>query len=76
MSRKVIITKTAERKLNKLFAYLVTEWNQKVKSDFVKKLDKTIETIKLTPEIFPESESKIGLHKCVITKQTFKQTIC
>jgi len=70
MSRKVIITKTAENKLNKLFEYLLTEWNQKVKSDFIKKLDKNIETIQKTPEIFPESENKIGLYKCVITKQT------
>ena len=41
-----------------------------MKSDFVKKLDKNIEVIKLTPEIFPESENKQGLHKCIVTKQT------
>ena len=70
MSRAVILTKTAEKKLNQLFEYLLKDWNQKVKSDFVKKLDKNIESIRITPEMFPESEIKLGLHKCVITKQT------
>lgn len=70
MSRKVIISKTAEKKLSKLFTYLLKDWNQKVKTDFVKKLDENIETIRKTPDIFPESENKTGLHKCVITKQT------
>ena len=70
MSRIVITTKTAEKKLEKLFEYLLKNWNQKVKSDFIKKLDKNIETIRTNPESFPESENKVGLHKCVITKQT------
>ncbi len=70
MSRLVIITKTAEKNLEKLFEYLLENWSQKVKSDFIKKLDKSLNTIKTNPEIFPESEKKEGLHKCVITKQT------
>lgn len=70
MSRTVIISKIAEKKLEKLFEYLLENWNQKVKSDFIKKLDKNIILIKTNPESFPQSEKKIGLHKCVITKQT------
>lgn len=70
MNRKVFISKTAEAKLNNLFEYLITEWSVKVKSDFVEKLDSSIEIIKSQPEIFPESKKGKGLKKCVITKQT------
>ena len=70
MSRKVVISKTAERKLDKLFEYLTSEWSIKVKTDFVKKLDSSIDIIKNQPEIFPESRKGKSLRKCVITKQT------
>lgn len=70
MPRKVIVSKTAEKKLNTLFDYLTESWPPRVKSDFIKKLDKNIELIKVQPEAFPESEKDPGLRKCVITKQT------
>ncbi len=70
MSRVVKISKTAEKKLDKLFEFLLENWSLKVKLDFVKKLDKSINLIRKNPESFPESESNIGLHRCVITKQT------
>ena len=70
MSRTVIISRTAEKKLEKLFKFLLENWSLKVKSDFIKKLDKNINLIKANPESFPQSEKKVGLHKCVITKQT------
>ena len=70
MSRKVVISKTAERKLEKLFEYLIKEWSLKVKKDFVEKLDSSIEIIKNQPEIFPESKKGKSLRKCVVTKQT------
>tara|TARA_Y100000310_G_C20164414_1_gene570697 strand:- start:167 stop:469 length:303 start_codon:yes stop_codon:yes gene_type:complete len=70
LSRKVVISKTAERKLEKLFEYLIKEWSLKVKKDFVEKLDSSIEIIKNQPEIFPESKKGKSLRKCVVTKQT------
>ncbi|XCF07011.1 type II toxin-antitoxin system RelE/ParE family toxin [Tamlana crocina] len=70
MSRKVVISKTAEKKLEKLFEYLIAEWSDKVKREFVEKLDSSIEIVKNQPEIFPESKKGKGLRKCVITKQT------
>jgi plasmid stabilization system protein ParE len=69
LSRKVIISKTAEKKLNKLFDYLIENWSNTVKVEFIKKLDTSIEIIKNQPEIFPESKKGKGLRKCVITKQ-------
>ena len=70
MSRKVVISKTAERKLEELFEYLIEKWSVKVKKDFVEKLDSSIEIIKNQLEIFPESKKGKSLRKCVITKQT------
>ena len=70
MNRKVVISKTAEKKLEKLFEYLIKEWSVKVKKDFVEKLDSSIEIIKSQPEIFPESKKGKNLRKCVVTKQT------
>ena len=70
MSRTVIISKLAERKLEKLFEYLVLNWSIKVKNDFIKKLDRNISLIKEQPESFPSSEKGKGLRKCVIAKQT------
>ncbi|HET8808735.1 MAG TPA: type II toxin-antitoxin system RelE/ParE family toxin [Flavobacteriaceae bacterium] len=70
MNRKVVISKTAEKKLEKLFDYLIEKWSLKVKYEFVKKLDDCIDTIKDQPEIFPESQKRKGLRKCVVTPQT------
>ncbi len=66
----MVISITAEKKLEKLFEYLIKEWSVKAKKDFVEKLDSSIEIIKNQPEIFPESKKGKSLRKCVITKQT------
>jgi plasmid stabilization system protein ParE len=69
MNRTVIISNTAEEKLEKLFSYLIAKWSVKVKNEFIQKLDRNIEIIKKQPKSFPESEKEKGLRKCVITKQ-------
>uniref|UniRef100_UPI00404AC61D type II toxin-antitoxin system RelE/ParE family toxin n=1 Tax=Flavobacterium sp. TaxID=239 RepID=UPI00404AC61D len=70
MKRKVVISKTAERKLAQLFDYLLEHWSEKVKTEFIKKLDRNIEIIRAQPEIFPESKKGKLLRKCVVTTQT------
>ncbi|MCF6279292.1 MAG: type II toxin-antitoxin system RelE/ParE family toxin [Flavobacteriaceae bacterium] len=55
--------------MERLFDYLLAKWSVKVKNDFIKKLDKNLLLIKKHPESFPLSQ-KVGLRKCVITKQT------
>ncbi|SHF05081.1 Plasmid stabilization system protein ParE [Psychroflexus salarius] len=70
MKRKVIISKTAEKKLEKLFEYLTEKWSEKIKIEFIQKLDHNIEIIRNQPEIFPESKKGKKLRRCVITKQT------
>ena len=70
MIRKVVISKTAEKKLDELFSYLIEKWSVKVKNEFIEKLDASIEIIKNKPEIFPESKKGKKLRKCVVTKHT------
>ena len=70
MQRKVVLSKTAKKKLDALFVYLIEEWSLQVKDNLVKKIDRCIDIIKEQPEVFPESTVRKGLRKCVVTKQT------
>ncbi|SRR5690554_5743358 len=70
MITKVDISKTAQKKLDKLIEFLEEEWSETIKQEFVIKLDHSIKIIKSQPEAFPESNLRKGLRKCVITKQT------
>jgi plasmid stabilization system protein ParE len=70
MIRKVVISKTTEKKLDSLFNYLIEKWSIKVKNEFIEKLDYSIELIRNQPELFPESKEGKRIRKCVVTKQT------
>lgn len=70
MSRTVKLTHTAQVRLNRLLEYLENEWSEKVKLDFIRKLDKRIEHVRIRPNLFQKSSIKLGLHKCVLSKQT------
>ncbi len=70
MSRNVLLSRRAENNLEKLFAYLSEQWSERITSEFILKLERSIELIKEYPESFPESTRKPGLHKCVVTKHT------
>ncbi len=39
--RKIILSRNAALKLDKLLHYLENEWSEKVKQEFINKLDKT-----------------------------------
>lgn len=70
MERKVKLSKRSKRKLENLLEYLENEWSIKTKKEFIKKLDKILDQIKINPNYFPQSKIKKGIHKCVVTKQT------
>ena len=70
MSRKIVLSKRASRKLEKLLEYIETEWSTRIKNNFIKKLDRSLQIIKEKPESSPKSDRVSGLHKCVVTKQT------
>lgn len=60
----------AEKKFLDLLKYLEEEWGEKSKLTFIEKFKSSIETISILPKSFPLSQSKFGLYKCVITRQT------
>lgn len=70
MKREIRLSKIALRKLDILLDYLEKEWSNKVKHEFIQKLDKSLSQIQKLPDSFPESEMIKGLRKCVVTKQT------
>ena len=70
MNRKITLSKRASNKLEKLLKYLEAEWSEKVKRDFIGKLDKSLSIIQKNPDSFEKSDLIKGLHKCVVTKQT------
>ncbi|MCT4664769.1 MAG: type II toxin-antitoxin system RelE/ParE family toxin [Flavobacteriales bacterium] len=64
------LSKTAEEKLTILLEFLLTEWNQKVRNDFLNKLKAKINQISAQPESCPQSEEVKGLFKCVVQNKT------
>ncbi len=68
--RKIVITNNSANKLEKLLEYLKSNWSEKVKNDFIIKLEKTLSFIESFKNASPKSEIKEGLHKCIITRQT------
>jgi plasmid stabilization system protein ParE len=68
--RKIILSKRASDKLEKLLNYLETEWSERVKQNFIKKFDDSVKFISLFPEATEKSNLKKGLHRCVVAKQT------
>lgn len=70
MKREIRLSKRAMKKLDGLLIYLENEQSHKVKLDFIKKFDKSLDLIQKLPDSFPESEIISGLRKCVVTKQT------
>lgn len=70
MDRKVIISKRASLKLTQLLDYLREEWSDKVRNEFIEKLNRVILIIRKNPEGFEHSKFVKGLHRCVVTKQT------
>ena len=68
--RKVILSKRASNKLDKLLKYLELEWSVKVQQDFIRKLDKSLKHIQQFPQSCIQTDFVKGLHMLVVTKQT------
>jgi plasmid stabilization system protein ParE len=67
---KVILSPTAKLKLEELLVYLRQKWSEKVKQEFIEKLDIKINQVSHYPKSCPESKAFKNLYKCVVTKQT------
>ena len=70
MRKEVVLSPTAKTKLSDLLEYLENKWSEKVKKEFIEKLDKSISRISDYPKSYSKSIEIKGLFKCVVTKQT------
>jgi plasmid stabilization system protein ParE len=70
MKLKVVISQRAENNLDMIVAYLENNWSARVKKNFILKLSKTVDLIAQSPFIFPASEIKKNVRRCVVTKHT------
>lgn len=70
MHRKIVLSLTAEKKLDRLLMYLESTWSETIKLRFIDKLEDRMNIVGQKPEAFPKSNIKEDLHKCVITRQT------
>jgi len=68
--RTVIVSKRAAVRLASLLDYLETEWSEKVKHNFIQKLDRVLKIIASHPHSFEKSELKPDLFRCVVNQYT------
>ncbi|OQY04828.1 MAG: hypothetical protein B6I20_02340 [Bacteroidetes bacterium 4572_117] len=68
MEYQITISKRAEKRIDDIFEYLEQKWPNKVKEDFKIKLLKQVDFLRQNPHMFPVSQVKDGLRKCLITK--------
>jgi len=66
----VFLSQTAGEKAEQIIEYLENRWSDKVRDNFLNKLERSMDIIQQMPYSFPASQSFPGLRKCVITSQT------
>ena len=66
----VYLSPVAEYKLDNLLDYLMSEWGEKAKLNFLSELESSINKIANFPKSSPKTTQLGGFYKCFITKQT------
>jgi plasmid stabilization system protein ParE len=69
MPREIIWSPLADEDLGDILEYLAKEWNQEVIIRFLRKIDLVTNQIAKLPNQFPIINRKLGVRKCVVTKQ-------
>lgn len=68
--KTIVLSKIAAKKLENLLEYLEKEWSEKVKLNFIDKLDKSLKQISKYPLSYEKSQIKPELHRCLVSKHT------
>lgn len=68
MSLEIVFSNRAEANLDKMIAYLEANWPAKTKMDFLAKLSEQLYLIVEMPFLYPASELKKELRRCLINK--------
>jgi plasmid stabilization system protein ParE len=72
MERELLWTKKARHTYLNILLYLQDRWDEKVLKSFVERVERTLETIRRMPFIYPASQKSQDkkIRKCVIRRQT------
>jgi plasmid stabilization system protein ParE len=68
-SYSLLITPEAAADVKRINQYLLDNWSERVRDNFIRKLRKTLASIQLLPHSYPVSQVKPALRKCVISPQ-------
>lgn len=68
MAKRIVILKRADRKIKKVYSYLVEQWSEKVANEFYEKFDTAVKLISRYPEIGYPSSKKPDVKRRLITK--------
>jgi plasmid stabilization system protein ParE len=68
MKYEVTISERAEKNLDRIIKYLEENWSEKVKNNFIKKLNNEVNHLRVNPYINQASDLKNGVRRCFITK--------
>ena len=69
MGRQIVIMPKAEIELEKITDYIVAEFGSNVKQRFITRFREVRNIISETPEIYPITNSKRRIRKCVLSKK-------
>ena len=71
MALKIVWSKRATLRLNKIMNYLKTEWSKEINSEFLKIVNNKIETVSLFPNIGEKTAKNKKLRQYLITKHCY-----
>jgi plasmid stabilization system protein ParE len=69
MRLEVRFTEEAEKDLQDIVTYLEEVWNEKVVDEFISEIDEQIARIAEMPYLFPKTERRENVRKCLINKR-------
>jgi plasmid stabilization system protein ParE len=69
MRIEVRFTEEAEKDLQDIVTYLEEVWNEKVVDEFISEIDEQIDRIAEMPYLFPKTEKRENVRKCLINKR-------
>ena len=69
MRIEVRFTEEAEKDLQGIVTYLEEVWNEKVVDEFISEIDEQIDRIAEMPYLFPKTEKRENVRKCLINKR-------
>ncbi len=66
---EIIWTESAKSDYTKIIDYLLSDWSKNTALSFKDKVDKKLSLISRMPKIYPKTEFREDVHRCVVVKQ-------